>query len=510
MSHPEISFKFTCGGVDKLFTSGNGKLKDIIYHIYGRDITSNLLEMNGKNDFMKITGYIARPCVSRGNRAFEGYYVNRRYIKSNVITKAIEDAFRTFVMVHKFPFTEIYFEINPELIDVNVHPTKMELKFVNSDEVYRFVYHTVRETLLCKELIPEVSVDKEKPAETFSRRNIGNKPEPFESNRRRLDAESSEGSNPGGVSTDQREQAITRSDNAVVSDTARIGDGINLSDNREASVKPDSAIQEKIDPETGEILGEVQRSTDKGNWKEPEKTLGFDVQKSVENVSAVNTGSADRVQESGEYKYVQQDLFSKSFLSEEARSKHRLIGQLFKTYWLIEYEGKLFIMDQHAAHEKVKFEELMKCYKEKKIYSQYLMPPAVVTLSASESQFLIENMEMFEALGYQVENFGGREYKLNAVPDNLFGLDGRELFLDFIAEASESMKNITIDTFIHKLSTMACKAAIKGNTEISYQEADALVDQLLKLENPYTCPHGRPTVISMTEAEIEKKFKRIV
>jgi DNA mismatch repair protein MutL len=645
MSHPEISFKFTCGGVDKLFTSGNGKLKDIIYHIYGRDITSNLLEMNGKNDFMKITGYIARPCVSRGNRAFEGYYVNRRYIKSNVITKAIEDAFRTFVMVHKFPFTEIYFEINPELIDVNVHPTKMELKFVNSDEVYRFVYHTVRETLLCKELIPEVSVDKEKPAETFSRRNIGNKPEPFESNRRRLDAESSEGSNPGGVSTDQREQAITRSDNAVVSDTARIRDGINLSDNREASVKPDSAIQEKIDPETGEILGEIQRNTDKGNWQEPEKTLGFDVQNTavtfgkspgvanissentsaentnkgnennenieidninaekagtgVENVSAVNTntgstsaenvgavstsagnmsiastvntstadisaaststadvsisgaspdniiknhssadrvqesagsfekspgvanissentiaentGSADRVQESGEYKYVQQDLFSKSFLSEEARSKHRLIGQLFKTYWLIEYEGKLFIMDQHAAHEKVKFEELMKCYKEKKIYSQYLMPPAVVTLSASESQFLIENMEMFEALGYQVENFGGREYKLNAVPDNLFGLDGRELFLDFIAEASESMKNITIDTFIHKLSTMACKAAIKGNTEISYQEADALVDQLLKLENPYTCPHGRPTVISMTEAEIEKKFKRIV
>jgi DNA mismatch repair protein MutL len=534
MSHPEISFKFTCGGVDKLFTSGNGKLKDIIYHIYGRDITSNLLEMNGKNDFMKITGYIARPCVSRGNRAFEGYYVNRRYIKSNVITKAIEDAFRTFVMVHKFPFTEIYFEINPELIDVNVHPTKMELKFVNSDEVYRFVYHTVRETLLCKELIPEVSVDKEKPAETFSRRNIGNKPEPFESNRRRLDAESSGGSNPGGVSTGQREQAITRSDNAVVSDTARIRDGINLSDNREASGKSDSAIQEKIDLETGEILGEIQRNTDKGSWQEPEKAPVLDAQKRIgsgsdlqntagsfekspgvanissENTIAENTGSADRVQESGEYKYVQQDLFSKSFLSEEARSKHRLIGQLFKTYWLIEYEGKLFIMDQHAAHEKVKFEELMKCYKEKKIYSQYLMPPAVVTLSASESQFLIENMEMFEALGYQVENFGGREYKLNAVPDNLFGLDGRELFLDFIAEASESMKNITIDTFIHKLSTMACKAAIKGNTEISYQEADALVDQLLKLENPYTCPHGRPTVISMTEAEIEKKFKRIV
>ena len=209
-------------------------------------------------------------------------------------------------------------------------------------------------------------------------------------------------------------------------------------------------------------------------------------------------------------KYVQQDMFQEKFLTKEARAKHRLIGQLFKTYWLIEYDGKFFIMDQHAAHEKVKYEELMENYKNKKIYSQYLMPPAVVTLSAAEIEFLHENMDMFEALGYQIENFGGREFKLNAVPDNLFGLDGRELFIDFIADASSSAKKVTIDAFIHKLSTMACKSAIKGNTEISFKEADALIDQLLKLENPYTCPHGRPTVISMTEAEIEKKFKRIV
>lgn len=226
--------------------------------------------------------------------------------------------------------------------------------------------------------------------------------------------------------------------------------------------------------------------------------------------STVSAASdAAYIEEAGK-KYVQQDMFQEKFLTKEARAKHRLIGQLFKTYWLIEYDGKFFIMDQHAAHEKVKYEELMENYKNKKIYSQYLMPPAVVTLSAAEIEFLHENMEMFEALGYQIENFGGREFKLNAVPDNLFGLDGRELFIDFIADASSSAKKVTIDTFIHKLSTMACKAAIKGNTEISFKEADALIDQLLKLENPYTCPHGRPTVISMTEAEIEKKFKRIV
>ena len=226
--------------------------------------------------------------------------------------------------------------------------------------------------------------------------------------------------------------------------------------------------------------------------------------------STVSAASDTDYDEEARKKYVQQDMFQEKFLTREARAKHRLIGQLFKTYWLIEYDCKFYIMDQHAAHEKVKYEELMENYKNKKIYSQYLMPPAVVTLSAAEIEFLHENMEMFEALGYQIENFGGREFKLNAVPDNLFGLDGRELFIDFIADASSSAKKVTVDTFIYKLSTMACKAAIKGNTEISFKEADALIDQLLKLENPYTCPHGRPTVISMTEAEIEKKFKRIV
>lgn len=540
MSHPEISFKFIANGTDKLFTSGNGKLRDIIYHIYGRDITSNLLEINAENDYMKISGYIARPCISRGNRSFEGYYVNHRYIKSAVLTKAIEDAFRTFVMIHKFPFTEINFQVRPDLLDVNVHPTKMELKFANSQDIYSFTYNAIRETLLFKELIPDVAPGKDPKPETFKQRDVGKAPEAFENKRREAIVRAEERTVPQSQ-PEQHRPAEPQSQPEQLSSAET-----QTSPQQLCPIEPQTSSQ-PVRPVI-EIIDETSSSNNKGSDvidnNKTEKPAGNyiyadrnnDLERAiVQNRNVVNespayTASAPArpsvtaatqdstvsaasdaayIEEAGK-KYVQQDMFQEKFLTKEARAKHRLIGQLFKTYWLIEYDGKFFIMDQHAAHEKVKYEELMENYKNKKIYSQYLMPPAVVTLSAAEIEFLHENMEMFEALGYQIENFGGREFKLNAVPDNLFGLDGRELFIDFISDASSSAKKVTIDTFIHKLSTMACKAAIKGNTEISFKEADALIDQLLKLENPYTCPHGRPTVISMTEAEIEKKFKRIV
>lgn len=528
MSHPEISFKFIANGTDKLFTSGNGKLRDIIYHIYGRDITSNLLEINAENDYMKISGYIARPCISRGNRSFEGYYVNHRYIKSAVLTKAIEDAFRTFVMIHKFPFTEINFQVRPDLLDVNVHPTKMELKFANSQDIYSFTYNAIRETLLFKELIPDVAPGKDPKPETFKQRDVGNAPEAFENKRREEVVRAEERTVPQSqpeqlrsAETQTSPQQLcpieTQTSSQPVRPVIEIIDETSSSNNKESDVIDNNKTEKPAGnyiyaDRNNDLERDIVQNRNVVN-ESPAYTAPAPARPSVTAATQDSTVSAASdaayIEEAGK-KYVQQDMFQEKFLTKEARAKHRLIGQLFKTYWLIEYDGKFFIMDQHAAHEKVKYEELMENYKNKKIYSQYLMHPAVVTLSAAEIEFLHENMEMFEALGYQIENFGGREFKLNAVPDNLFGLDGRELFIDFIADASSSAKKVTIDTFIHKLSTMACKAAIKGNTEISFKEADALIDQLLKLENPYTCPHGRPTVISMTEAEIEKKFKRIV
>ncbi len=525
MSHPEISFKFISNGTDKLFTSGNGKLRDIIYHIYGRDITSNLLEINAENDYMKISGYIARPCISRGNRSFEGYYVNHRYIKSAVLTKAIEDAFRTFVMIHKFPFTEINFQVRPDLLDVNVHPTKMELKFANSQDIYSFTYNAIRETLLFKELIPDVAPGKDSKPETYKQRNVGDAPEAFENKRREalVGPVAQAKAAPTHMVTDN---SLVKSENAPVLDQRQMKP--ERASTSESQARPEgtsTALQQPLKPdnipapvrpiidvidETKDTNTSAEKKSDNNTYEQPQKS-GYSYSGRHQEIPGSKVAeSKASYMAVDDRKYVQQNMFQEKFLTKEARAKHRLIGQLFKTYWLIEYDGKFFIMDQHAAHEKVKYEELMENYKNKKIYSQYLMPPAVVTLSATEIEFLHENMETFEALGYQIENFGGREFKLNAVPDNLFGLDGRELFIDFIADASSSAKKVTIDVFIHKLSTMACKAAIKGNTEISFKEADALIDQLLKLENPYTCPHGRPTVISMTEAEIEKKFKRIV
>lgn len=528
MSHPEISFKFTANNTNKLFTSGNGKLKDIIYHIYGRDITSNLIDVNRKFNTLEISGYIAKPAVSRGNRSFEDYYVNNRYVKNPVITKAIEDAFRTFVMIHKFPFTVLNFKIDPAQIDVNIHPAKREMKFMNESDIYNYTYDTIREALLHRELIPEVTPGKQKPAETLNHRNTGAAPEPFEKQRREQI-----GIKPAAVKEAERPYNIKPIIKPENNPYARILNRVpdqpqNIPNNpvsqqaqtQQATQQSQSQPVNESTPATSALSADQENITDKDN--------SVNVSRITSEIAVTNTqadeGTATQTKTTApaevaspqpqvpekEKKYSQLDMFGTKMLSEEARPKHRLIGQVFKTFWLIEYDKKLFIMDQHAAHEKVKFEELMNNYRNKKAIPQYLMPPAIVTLTADEITFLNDNMEFFENLGYTIESFGGREYKLSSVPANLFGIDGRELFLEFIGELSENNKNSTITAFIAKLSTMACKAAIKGNTEISFKEADVLIDQLLKLENPYTCPHGRPTLISMTEAELEKKFKRIV
>lgn len=517
MSHPDVSFKFIMNGADKLFTSGNGRLKEIIYHIYGRDITNNLLEINAANEQVKITGYLAKPSISRGNRSFEDYYVNQRYIKSNILTKAIEDAYRTFVMVHKFPFTVINFEIDPSLIDVNIHPAKRELKFINEPDMYDFTYISVRKALLFKELIPTVTPGKDRRPETLAERKVEKRPEPFEINRRTAELSLQ----PARPNIPEQSVQSKLADIQVKSDRATQPDILNVQPKSE-QLTPSVTMENrnrspveiqylKEDNQSGEnITNNTVAENIIPYLTQPAKTALTPAEASVQTNEISEQKKQEPITPETKIKYEQMDMFEDKFLTPEAKKKHRIIGQLFKTYWLIEYEDKFFIMDQHAAHEKVKFEELMANYKNKTAIPQYLMPPAIVSLSGTEAEFLRENLEFFQNLGFQIEGFGGKEYKLSAVPANLFGLDGRELFLEFIGELSENGQKQTIDTFISKLSTMACKAAIKGNTSISFKEADILIDQLMKLENPYTCPHGRPTLISMTETELEKKFKRIV
>lgn len=451
LSHPEISFKLISNGQTKIDTSGNDKVKDTIYQLFGRDITSNLIEVNYQDEEIKLSGYIGKPFISRGNRGLENYFINRRYIKSNVVNRAIEEGYRTFVMQHKFPFTVLYLELPQDKCDVNVHPTKMEFKYDNEKKLFEVICKAVREALNHREIIPK---EGQKPVPKPAIVNTKEKPaEPYEVERKNIP------------------NANARA--GKYSPTYKILESLKKAD-------------EENRHKTGKEMPDIS------NLLKDEKIT---YTPSVDTQTSVNA---------------QTSLFDDDFLSREARTKHRLIGQVFDTYWLIQYENNLYIMDQHAAHEKVNFEELMAHFNKKEVFSQQLMPPMVVTVSYAERQAILEHYDLFMKVGYDIEEFGGNEFKINAVPTNLYGLHGRQMFMEFVGSLLQNSGYVSNEIFVKKLSSMACKAAVKGNMRMSFQEADALIDKLLSLENPYTCPHGRPTIISMSETELEKKFHRIV
>ena len=489
MSRPDISFKFVQNGQNKLNTSGNGSLKDILYHIYGRDIAANLLPIEVSRDGMTLSGYVAKPYISRGNRSFEHYFVNGRYIKSPVITRAIEEAYKTFVMIHKFPFVALYITVDSHLLDVNVHPRKMEMRYSRNDELYQFLFEEIRHVLLKKELIPEVHQGNQKasaPAEHITR----SVPEPFEVQRKQQETPKSIYglSNAPEASTEK----------PIPSPTANVSDEAAATVTTPAS----SEVKPPVVPASSAPLSQTPSFDQKPISEEPAPEVPNTAQTTVVQEPSDTYTAKPVVQE-------QLSLFSSGFMTEEARPKHRLIGQLFRTYWLIEYEHNLFIMDQHAAHEKVLYEKLMKQYQNREIVSQQVNPPLVISVNPRQQEVLRENQTFFEHIGFQMESFGGKEYMLRAVPLETYGLAAQDIFIDFIDSLADEGPHLNMDLFIYKIATMACKAAVKGNMTLSVKEADALIDQLLQLENPYNCPHGRPTIIAMTETELEKKFKRI-
>lgn len=454
LSHPTISFKFINNNQNKLYTTGNGNPKDIIYHIYGKEITSNLIPVEAINDNIIMKGFIGKPYVSRGNRTYENYFVNGRYVKSDIINKAIEEGYKTYTMVHKYPFVCLDFQIDSELIDVNVHPAKMELRFVNSEELYGFIVDSIREALREKELIPTVPIDERKPEKrTFPEARV---PEPFEQRRREI------------------EQPLTPRANPYSMKNPNIGTPIVEA----AKLEIDKLIPDRV-AETNDYT-----------------------------VSETPNVSAD-IPKNTLPKPEQLDLFQENILKEEENIHFKVLGQLFKTYWLIELDEKLMIMDQHAAHEKVNYERLIKAFEQKEIYGQQLDPPMIVTLNMKEANVIKTYQTYFEDLGYKIEAFGGDEYCIRSVPANLYGLGERDVFIELLDAISDDMGITNGNLITNKIASMSCKAAIKGNQKITYEEVNGLLDELMKLDNPYTCPHGRPTMIVMTKTEIEKKFKRI-
>lgn len=434
LSHPDISFKFINNNQTKLHTSGNGNRKDIIYHIFGREISSSLLEVKHECEYFKVEGFVGKPVITRGNRNYENYFINGRYVKSNILSRAIEEAYKNFLMQHQYPFTVLYFTFFSEL-DVNVHPTKMELRFDNNNEIYVELCDTIYAILSHKEMIPDVPVDSTPAPKKIVHEYKEPIPEPFEK-RRINEVRAAESRSVYG-------QSVT------------------------------SAVKEPV-------------------AKAPETFTAYEP-------AQVVTGTQQTL---GDY--------DKVFLTESSKKQFSIIGQLFKTYWLIEFEDKLYIIDQHAAHEKVLYEKTMARLANKDFTSQRISPPIVMTLDARESEMLEKYRSQIEQFGYEVEHFGGKEYMISAIPDNLFHIDMKDLFIEMLDDFSNATGRQTPDIITEKVASMSCKAAVKGNDKLTLPEINELIDELLSLDNPYNCPHGRPTIISMSKYEIEKKFKRIV
>lgn len=464
LSHPDISFKFINNNQTKLHTSGNGNRKDIIYHIFGREISSSLLEVKHECEYFKVEGFIGKPVITRGNRNYENYFINGRYVKSNILSRAIEEAYKSFLMQHQYPFTVLYFTFFSEL-DVNVHPTKMELRFDNNNEIYVELCDTIYAILSHKEMIPEVPVDSTPAPKKIVHEYKEPIPEPFEK-RRINEVRAAESRSVYGQSVTSAAKAPTVNEQ--------------LTDNT-------SKLQTAKASASALVAGT-------GNSVEltPETSTAYEP-------AQVVTGTQQTL---GDY--------DKVFLTESSKKQFSIIGQLFKTYWLIEFEDKLYIIDQHAAHEKVLYEKTMARLANKDFTSQRISPPIVMTLDARECEMLEKYRPQIEQFGYEVEHFGGKEYMISAIPDNLFNIDMKDLFIEMLDDFSNATGRQTPDIITEKVASMSCKAAVKGNDKLTLPEINKLIDELLSLDNPYNCPHGRPTIISMSKYEIEKKFKRIV
>lgn len=477
LSRPDTAFKLVVNGQVKFHTSGNGSLKEVIYRIYGKETASQLLPFEKETKGIKVEGFLGKPILNRSNRNFENYYINGRYIKSSLIAKALEDGYSNYLMQHKFPFTVLHFTIDTEMVDVNVHPTKMDVRFTGGNYLYDFVASSVAAALQQREMIPEALLSEEKEEETQKVKV----PEPFEQQRTRQFQ----------VMEEQRYEAVRSPRQDIF-----------IREAAEESLKAMADNTSSDDDFFVQIPARVADSTPALCAEAPTEPAAPGTAMPANAEQAAPAVKAEPPK--------QLDLFEEKMLTKENRPRYRILGQIFDTYWLIAFTDKLFIVDQHAAHEKVKYERLMKHYHEKDIVTQTLNPPIVVTLSAKEEATYLSCKDVFAGLGFEIEDFGGREYALRGVPVDLYGQEEKTLFLSVLDEMSEGPLHKDLTVVEEKLATMACKSAVKGNHSFSFAEMEALIDELLTLDNPYNCPHGRPTIISMSKYEIEKKFKRIV
>lgn len=552
LSHPEISFKFINNGQTKLHTSGNGNLKDIIYSIYGRDIAANLVSVDAERDGIRLAGFIGKPVISRGNRNFENYFVNGRYVKSSVIAGGIEEGYKTLMMQHRYPFTVLNFSMEGSSLDINVHPTKMELRFADNMAIYQFVSETVRQALSHRELIPRVTVGREDKTGEKGQKAAGQSsgpskpsfPEPFEKARRSMAAEPPMPYSTGAQGQGIQKQTVSESENPAGSRNTQDRDQRESGPQTGPQSSPETqgtsgtqgqtvlGMQEKTEtPEQNRTETGTQRQA-QANSQPQSESEPRDSQRTIPDLKPKGSGGhleptlgreagAVSEQKTGKTEEppkgtpdlgrgTQMELFDRKLLDKSSVPEHRLIGQVFDTYWIVQFQDSLYIIDQHAAHEKVMYERLTASLKTKEFTTQRISPPIVLSLSMQEENLLKKYEHFFREVGFEIEPFGGREYCIRGVPGNFFGIADRDLFIEMLDSLSDTTGAPSGEILNERLASMACKSAVKGNSRLSLQEANALIQELLTLENPYNCPHGRPTIISMSKYELEKKFKRIV
>lgn len=516
LSHPEISIRFIQNNQNKLHTSGNHNVKDIIYTVFGREIAASLLPVERTGEAVSVKGFIGKPVIARNNRNFENYFINGRYIKSGIICKAIEEAYKPYMMQHKYPFTLLHFTIEPEFLDVNVHPTKMELRFRDSELMFRLVRDAVSQALEYKELIPQVELEPRSVPDILreERKARNGKPELSmgRASRHRQEEETKSKSNlfqPAFLSGSEKEnlpQSLFQPKSEQMKKETMKEPDIKEPNIKEPDIKKPEKPLQMVGEEKVSYGNRTSFSGEK--HREVNKELTAQLLGSREAAASANVQTEEKREE--EKQGQQMDLFEEKLLDEKSRSRHKLIGQLFDTYWLVEFNQSLYIIDQHAAHEKVLYEKTMATLKTRQYTCQMVNPPIILTLGSREQVMLQQNLHYFADIGFEIEPFGGREFAVRGVPDNLFSIAKKELLMEMIDGLSEDGMAGNPDIIYEKVASMSCKAAVKGNHHMSAAEADRLIDQLLELENPYACPHGRPTIVAMTKYELEKKFKRIV
>lgn len=529
ISHPEISFRFINQGKTILFTNGNGNEKDTLYSIYGRDVASNLIAVNYHSEMLNVTGYIGKPVILRGNRICENYYVNGRYSKSSIITKAIEEGYKGYAMQHKYPFTSLHFEFPFDKLDVNVHPSKMEVRITDGDFYYTRIYELVSNALRSSNMIVDASLNtKEKEEKKFS--GISS----FKTVVDKYHSEISANGIPQRISESETEYKISKTTDKSAelvekpdSMTNQISNFNKVTTENQKEFDFDVKIKQEEDVKIN-ALEENKQVREAEEQKSPALIADPAFISKVKTESTTNnqnkTDLQVKISESSDLKsdisvtvsdkeYEQISFaVNEEFMqqSNSSNKTYKIVGQVFGTYWIVELKENMYIIDQHAAHEKILYERTLERYRKRETISQQLYPPIIVTLSILEESVLNKYNDYFSKLGFEISDFGGREYAINAVPCDLFRITGDAFFHDLLDQLINSPVKGEIDAVIDRIATMSCKAAIKGNHNYTVAEAEILISELLKLENPYHCPHGRPVIISMTKRDIEKKFKRII